>query len=51
MLIKIGRFELEVGAWMVYVRVPAVGELFWTPSLGLTTNREALAGSAHTKHH
>lgn len=39
MTIKIGGFVLEVGVWTLYVRVPAVGELCWTPQLGVTTHR------------
>lgn len=37
--IKIGGFVLEVGVWMLYVRVPAIGEVCWTPQLGVTANR------------
>lgn len=39
MKIKIGGFVLEVGVWMLYVRVPAIGEVCWTPQLGVTANR------------
>ncbi|MDI3512787.1 MAG: hypothetical protein PWP40_16 [Rhodocyclaceae bacterium] len=39
MTIKIGGFVLEVGVWMLYVRVPAAGELCWTPQLGATIHR------------
>lgn len=39
MRIKIGGFVLEVGVWMLYVRVPAIGEVCWTPQLGVTANR------------
>ena len=39
MAIKIGGFVLEVGVWMLYVRLPTVGELCWTPQLGVTIHR------------
>lgn len=39
MAIKIGGFVLEVGVWMLYARLPTVGELCWTPQLGVTIHR------------
>lgn len=38
MTITLGGFVLEVGVWLLYVRVPTVGELCWSPQDGLVTS-------------
>ncbi len=38
MLLRIGRFELEIARWAFYIRVPGVGEVFWSKGQGLTVS-------------